>query len=1023
MQHARDLSRLVAFAASLVLTPGLPAQDNGTEAPFDPRLLEFVRGFKGRGSVGDFSIPPRSPEETVKSFKLADGLVAELVASEPVIRQPLNLHFDERGRLWVVQYIQYPFFAGLKVVKYDEHLRAVFDKVPPAPPNHTPGADKITILEDKDGDGTFESHKDFVTGLNIATSVCTGRSGVWVLNPPYLLFYPDNNRDDIPDGPPVVHLSGFGLQDTHSVATSLHWGPDGWLYGANGSTTTGDVKGVKWLGQCIWRYHTTTGDFEVFAEGGGNTMSLEFDSQGRCLSGTNHGNTRGMHYAQGSAGIKNWGKHGPLINPYSFGWFEHMAHKGYQPRFAQSMIVYEGGAIPQLEGTLVASMSLTHRVQASRILTDTSTFQTVDIEPPVLDAADKWFRPVDTRVGPDGAIYIADWYDTRLTHVDPRDTWDRERGRIYRIKAASGGSAHAAGHLLPTPGKTFDLARLSNQELTALLSHPNKWFRQTAQRIFADRHDITHAPELKKIVERETGQLALEAFWAVNHCGGFDDAFAAKTIAHENPFVRYWTVRLLGDTGRVSASIQKQLVSKARLETHAEVRGQMAGTAKRIPAPDAMPVIRELLLHAEDVNDKYIPLLLWWAIESKAVTGRALLLDMLRESPLWHAPVMRAHIVSRLGQRYTAERTTENLKTAAALLAMAPGDEDVDLLIKGMEAGLQGDAVHSVPGELRQQVDMVWKRRPHTPVLMSFAARLGHPAATDAAVERLGDAKTSASDRRQLLELLSQRRVEAAVPVMLDMLRREKSDSSRIDLLNALQRFDRLEVARTMLELYPGMSARVRQTAQGILFSRAPWALSLLEAVDNGAIKPEQINAASLLTVQGYNDARAHALVKKHWGRLQQSSEEKEQRVAEVRRLLSGGRGDAKAGAELFTLLCATCHTLNGKGGKIGPDLTGYERDNLDFMLPAIIDPSLGIREEYTAFNLNTRDGQSLTGFIMDQNNQSVTLMDLAGNRTTLAREQIESLQASHTSLMPEGLLDTLNAGQVRDLFAYLMAR
>jgi putative heme-binding domain-containing protein len=306
---------------------------------------------------------------------------------------------------------------------------------------------------------------------------------------------------------------------------------------------------------------------------------------------------------------------------------------------------------------------------------------------------------------------------------------------------------------------------------------------------------------------------------------------------------------------------------------------------------------------------------------------------------------------------------------------------------------------------------------------MSFAARLGHPAATEAAVQSLTNPRTAASDRRQLMTLVAEKRVASAVPALLEILRVEKSDALRTDALNALQRFDDPQIARTMLELYAGLNTKLRSTVQGILFSRVEWARLLLEAVDKGAVKPEQINAASLLTVQGYNDARTNELVKKHWGRLKQTSEEKERRIAEVRRVLAGGRGDAKAGETLFTATCAVCHTLNGKGAKIGPDLTGYERDNLDFMLPAVIDPSLGIREEYTGFTLNTKDGQSLTGFVMDQNRQSVTLLDLAGNRVSIAREQIESLQASHTSLMPEGLLDAMDTKQVRDLFAYVMGK
>ena len=175
---------------------------------------------------------PLSAGDQLKTFRVRDGYAADLVVSEPRVRQPLYLAFDERGRMWGVQYIQYPVPAGVRVVEYDQYLRAKFDRVPPAPPRHDRGNDVVSIFEDSDGDGTFETQKTFVEGLNIATAALPGRGGVWVLNPPYLLFYPDKDRDDVPDGDPVVHLSGFGLEDTHAVASSLMWGPDGWIYGA-----------------------------------------------------------------------------------------------------------------------------------------------------------------------------------------------------------------------------------------------------------------------------------------------------------------------------------------------------------------------------------------------------------------------------------------------------------------------------------------------------------------------------------------------------------------------------------------------------------------------------------------------------------------------------------------------------------------------------------------------------------------------------------------------------------------------
>lgn len=1025
---------------------GAAASSAFAEAPgpnVDPSLEAFVKSFKGKGALSDDS-KPLTPEETIAHFKVAPGLKMEVVASEPVISQPLNMHFDERGRLWVVQYLQYPFPAGLKIVKYDEYLRAVFDKVPPPPPHHFKGKDRITILESTKGDGVFDQAKDFVSDLNIARSVVTGRGGVWILNPPYLLFYPDANRDDVPDEmedgvpKPRVVLSGFGIEDTHSGANSLAWGPDGWLYGAHGSTCTATIKGVHFLGQAIWRYNPATDDFEVFAEGGGNTFSFEFDAKGRAFSGTNFGDTRGMYYPQGSAGIKGWGKHGPLMNPYSFGWFEHMAHTGFQPRFTQTMCIYEGGAIPQLEGFLISPMSLMNRVMAAKMSRDTSTYRTDDIDP-LVTTDDRWFRPVDTKVGPDGAIYMADWYDSRLTHVDPRDTWDHDHGRIYRLETTDA----------KTAVKPFDLAKLSNDELIETLKNPNKWYRQTALRIFYDRHDTALAPKLLKLVRENTGQFALECFWALNASGGFNDEVALEMLDNKDDFIRYWTVRLLGDRyppARYSsatvvgqaprlpgqaerppykplpAAIEKKLEALARTEAEAQNRAQIASSAKRLPGVDALPVLREALYRAEDASDKHIPLLLWWALESKAVSDRAAILAMLKESSLWQTPLFSKFMVSRLGQRYTAERTDENFATAAQLLAMAPSPEATDELVKGMEAGLQGDRVTSVPAALQKQAADVWAKRPHTPVLVSFALRLDHAPAAEAAVLALGDAKTSAAERKSLLELVSERRIESAVPVITALLAKETNDTAKIDLIGALSRFNTPEIGQTMLDLLPKLSTKVRAVAINALSSRADWARAMLELVDRAQLKKEQVSVGNLLAIQKLADPQCDAMIKKNWGNLRASSEEKEQLIKNLRVTIAK-RGDAAKGHELFKATCAVCHTLNGEGGKIGPDLSGYERDNLDFMLPAIVDPSLGIREEFTLYNLTTKDGQVLAGFVEETTPQFVTMKDAAGNKTKVAREDIKSLIASPISLMPEGLLNALTPEQTRDLFTYLMAK
>ncbi len=1031
--------------ASLCALPLANAADPKPDDKFSPEIAELVKNFTGRGALGDKSSPRPTPAESLAACKVGDGLALDIVAAEPMVRQPLNMHFDERGRLWVVQYLQYPFPAGLKVLKYDEYLRAVFDKVPPPPPNHFKGADRVTILESSKGDGVYDKSHDFVSDLNIARSVVTGRGGVWILNPPYLLFYPDKNRADVPDGPPQVVLSGFGLEDTHSGANSLEWGPDGWLYGAHGSTCTADIRGVKFLGQAIWRYNPQTDEFEVFAEGGGNTFSLDFDKEGRIFSGTN-GSPRGLHYPQGGAFIKGWGKHGPLMNPYSFGWFEHMAHTGEKRRFSQSMVIYEGGAIPSLEGRFIASMALINRVISTALYRDTSTFRTED-GPVIVDSANNWFRPVDTKVGPDGAVFIADWSDSRLSHLDPRDTWDKESGRIWRMRAAG----------TKTKLESFDFAKMTGEELIARLSHPNKWHRQTALRVLWDRRDASLVPKLREIVATERGQLALEAFWAVNACGGFNNDYALTTLKHSHPMVRYWTVRLLGDrspwaygwnrslpkpvrpklspellkwmeTERIKdveaeQPVLKALVELARTETDVEVRTQFASTAKRLIARDALPIIRDLLLRSEDAGDKYQPLLIWWALESKCKSDRESVLALLADKALWASPIFQQTITSRLGQRFTAERSAEGLEVCAKLLALAPTREDRVKLAEGMDAGLQGGDSGTIPASLREGFSALWKDAGPQTALVRLGVRLSDAAALGVAVERVRDSKTKSAERTGLIELLAERREEKAVPVMLGLLRSEKADAMQLALANALQRFGSEDIARTFLELVPAMAVKPRAVALGAMCSRASWAQVLLKAVDAGGVKKEQLTSANLLTIQGLHDAACDVLLAKHWSTLKQSSAAKEARIAQVRQVLAKNKGDAEAGHAIFKATCAVCHTLGKEGGKIGPDLTGYERDNLDFMLPAIVDPSLAIREEFTAFTVVTKDGQTLMGFLDAQTPQSITVRDLNSQKLVLSRGDVKSLTASPVSLMPEGLLDAMSAQQIADLFAYLMKK
>jgi putative membrane-bound dehydrogenase-like protein len=966
---------------------------------------------------------PLPAAESRRRLQVPADLAVDLVAAEPVVRQPLYLTFDERGRMWVVQYLQYPFPSGLKIVAYDQYIRAKFDRVPPPPPQHFRGADRITIHEDTAGTGTFDKVTVFTEGLNITTAALPGRGGVWVLNPPYLLFYPDPRRSDVADPRPQVHLSGFGLEDTHAVANSLTWGPDGWLYGAHGSTCTARVKveitGARqttdFLGQAIWRYHPETHRFEIYAEGGGNTFGVAFDDQGRVYSGTNGGVPRGVHYVQGGYYIKGWGKHGPLTNPYALGWLEHMPHTGNHERFTHTFIVYGGGALPErYNGRLLAVNPLQRRVQAVRREPLGSTYRTVE-EPFVLTSGDGWFRPVDVKAGPDGAVYVCDFYENRISHVDPRDNWDRSTGRIYRIRSKD-----------YRPAAPFDLGRLSSRELVGLLGHKNRWYRDTARRVLGDRKDRSVVADLRRLLEEKDGQIPLEALWAIHVCGGFEEAVALRGLDHADPFVRMWAVRLLGDACTVTAAEAARLASLAATEPHAQVRSQLASSARRLPAAAALPILKALLARAEDRDDPHIPLLLWWALEAKADSDRDAVLALFADPVLWRAPIVEGAVVERLAQRYALAGGRDNLVAIARLLRQAPSKASAGRLLTGLEKGFAARSVPPLPDELQEAL-VTAGAADWTGANLTLGLRLGRPESLARALGIVAEDTANKAERVKLIQVLGEVRQPRCVPVLLRIIQPGTAADVRREALAALQRYDNAEIAARVLELYPdGLPEKdgLRAAAQALLVGRPGWALQLLRAVEVGKVNPRQLPLDVVRKLALHRDPEIAALVRKHWGQLSAAtSAEKQREMVRLATVVRGGKGDALAGKAIYTNACAKCHKLFGEGGDVGPDLTGYERDNLAFWIENIVDPNAAIREEYQTFIVTTHDGRLLTGVVGAQDKRTVTLRDAEGKAVRVAREDIDEMRASPVSLMPEDQLKPLADQQVRDLFAYLMSK
>jgi putative heme-binding domain-containing protein len=1025
-----------------------------------------------------------SPAKSLSKMRTPPDLVVDLLLHEPQVAQPTHFSFDARGRLWVAQYRQYPYPAGLKMISRDKYYRSTFDRLPPAPPDHDRGHDIISVEEDTDGDGVFDRHREVLTGLNMANAVLHGHGGIWVMHTPYLLFYPDADGDDVPDRDPEVRLAGFGLEDTHSIANGLAWGPDGWIYGAQGSTTTShirrpgtdapDAPGVYYESCMVWRYHPDRRAYEIFAEGGGNNFGLEFDAEGRLYSGHNGGETRGWHFVQSGIYLKQSkdpGKFGPPTNPFAFGELPFMKTTNKITRFSHHFAIAEGTALPaHYLGCLFNADPLHHNVVISSRTRLGSTFATTDAGF-ALEGDDKAFRPVFMANAPDGSMYVADFYEEYIAHgQNYQGQIDPDSGRIYRLR----GKASVLD-------KDVNLARKNTGELIATLSHPNKWHRQTAVRLLGERRDPAAREPLKKLlavapqnpsssrreeahssqprVENQslltaaaamTGHPALEALWALHQAGWLDDSTALVALKHPAASVRAWAIRLVGDRKQLPDDFAVALIALVAQEPEAEVRCQIVSTARRLPAHQALPLIAALVGRDADAADPFIPLLCWFTLESFCDTDRAAVLALFKAAPpqpgfltlsaggegearravkagersenpadltssLWNSALAKQHLLARLMRRFASKAARADLLACAQLLNAAPAGEHRQLLLAGFEEAFKGRTLPQMPDELIAAL----VRSGHDSLLLRV--RHGDAEAVSQSLKVIADAGAKRADRLLYVRTFGEVRQPAAVPVLLALAKGDGEADLRKAAFAALSRYDDPAIGASIAAAYAHLPAALQPAAQNLLASRAAWSVLFLNLVERGEVKPAGVAAEVVARLRRHTDKSAAELTRKLFPvPASPLSADTRAPVDKLQQVLKAGTGNPYAGEPIFTERCASCHQLFHKGGRIGPDLTSYQRDDLGTLLPSILDPSAEIRESYVNYAVETKDGRALSGLIVDQDANVVVVRGLDGEDVSLAREDIQEITPSRASLMPEGLLDGLTDQQLRDFFAYL---
>ena len=557
-----------------------------------------------------------------------------------------------------------------------------------------------------------------------------------------------------------------------------------------------------------------------------------------------------------------------------------------------------------------------------------------------------------------------------------------------------------------------------------MLSHPNKWFRQQVLRQFGDRKDASVIPSLLKLLNEHDGQLALEALWALNLSGGFDETVAVICLDHIDPYVRMWAIRLLGDQRKVSETIGKRLRHLAKSEPHAEVRSQLASAAKRLPPRIALPIIKELMHVDNDMDDAHIPLLIWWALEAKAESDREMVVALWEDEKLWGRRIAHGLVLERLAQRYILAGGEENLSACARLFELAPTSAASVPLITGLTEGLRGKDVQSLPSRLLAALETHTEKDKVSELTIKI--RQGNEVAIDQMLTIVLDVNWNRLERLKYIQILGEINQPRVVGALLDILRNGSSSPAiRQSCLQALMSYDSDEIGSKVLSYYPDIlrsDPEVKLAALNLLASRMKWTQLLMSDIEkNRLIHANDIPVQLVEQFRMHDKPELIASINRIWPENKTStSTTKNEQIASLYKMILQKKGNNNKGRIVFQEYCGNCHKLFGEGSEVGPDLTGHERRNLQNMLLNTVDPNAEIREGYVNYLIVTNENQNLVGTIVNQSGGGIELRTFDGQVIKIPQHRIREVIPQSVSIMPERLLDPLTDEQIRDLFAFI---
>jgi putative membrane-bound dehydrogenase-like protein len=934
-----------------------------------------------------------------------EGFRVTLYAGEPHVRQPIAFAIDDRGRLWVAEAYNYP-----------EH--------------GTRSGDRIVIFNDQDGDGRFDQRTVFYDRLNYVTGIELGFGGAWVMSPPWFYFIPDRDGDDRPDEEPRIVLDGFGTHaNAHNLANGFSWGPDGWLYGTHGRTNwslpgvpgTPDAERIRFDGG-VWRYHPVRDVWEPYADGTTNPWGIDWDDHGEAFV-CNCVNPHLFHVIQG-AHYEPWRNRESSQYAYEriatiadhrhfVGTTDIRAGIGSAAEDAAGgghahcgTMVYLGDNWPERYRNTLFTNNIHGRRINNDILRRAGSGYVASHGADVLRSQDPWYMGVTLRYGPDGSVFASDWSDTGECH-SVRNT-QRQTGRIYKISYGQ------------TRKDAVDVGPLSDLDLVELQRHRNDWFVQHARRLLQERAaggQLSPAvrSQLLSLYAAETDvPRRLRALWALHVIGGLDDEFLVAQLQSGSPEIRGWAVRLLCEDRDPPQAALDEFREQAAAGDSPSVRLQLASALQRLSPSARWPIAEALLSRGEDASDPNLPLMIWYGIEPLVEADLGRFVGLAEHSRL-------PRMARFLARRAVTHNVPAGLAVAVEIaprLAAASQQE----LLAGMSEGLEGRRQVEMPAGWAQTYVHL-QASPEATVRersVSLALTFGDPRALVTLQRVAADSQSPAEVRTRAIQSL----VAARTPDLAGLLLRLVSDpATRGAATRGLAEYDHPDTAEHLLGPYETFSQAHRQDAVLTLSSRPEWALALMDALESGAVPRSDLSAYAVRQMVALRHETLTARIQAVWGNLRPTSAEKEALIAALRGQLTPDaleQADRAAGRLLFEKTCANCHRLFDSGGAIGPDITGSQRTNLDYLLRTLVDPSAAVPRDFQVHVVSTDMGRVITGLLLAETRAALTLQTV-NEKIVVPRNEVVDWTTSELSLMPEGMLSHLSNRQIRQLFAYLM--